>query len=133
METIFGGEEIVERIWVPDTYIYNERSSEYKETFVSISSDGEVHWCRRVQLIVTEVWRNSSEFSINTISMLQHGQTFNLFPFDTQKFKLVFKGIRWMRKDIRYEWKYISINPLIDFHDFKLLGFRNNTVNFEVS
>ena len=65
--------------------------------------------------------------------MLQHGQTFNLFPFDTQKFKLVFESFRWRKKDIRYEWKNIGINPLIDFHDFKLLGFRNNTVDFEVS
>ena len=65
--------------------------------------------------------------------MLQHGQTFNLFPFDTQKFKLVFESFRWRKKDIRYEWKNIGINPLIDFHDFKLQGYRNNTVNTDVS
>ena len=59
VEKIIGGEEIVERIWVPDTYVYNEHSSEYKETFISISSEGEVNWSRRVQLVVTEVWRNS--------------------------------------------------------------------------
>ena len=55
MEKIVGGQEIVDRIWVPDTYVYNEHSSQYKDTYVGISSEGEVTWSRRVQLVFTEV------------------------------------------------------------------------------
>ena len=53
VEKIVGGQEIVDRIWVPDTFVYNEHSSQYKETFISISSEGEVTWSQRVQLVFT--------------------------------------------------------------------------------
>ena len=57
VEKIVGGQEIVDRIWVPDTYVYNEHSSQYKETYLSISSEGKVSWSRRVQLVFTAVSR----------------------------------------------------------------------------
>ena len=58
VKKIVGGQEIMDRIWVPDTYVYNEHSSQYKETFISISSEGEVNWSQRLQLEFTEVSRN---------------------------------------------------------------------------
>ena len=61
-------------------------------------------------------------------SMLQHGQTFHNFPFDTQRFKMKFESFRLKKTDLRYDWKDIVISPLIDFHDFRLLGHRNSTL-----
>ena len=55
VKKIVGGQEIVDRIWVPDTYVYNEHSSQYKDTYVGISSEGEVQWSRRAQFVITEV------------------------------------------------------------------------------
>ena len=72
MESIVGGEEIAERIWVPDTYIYNEHSSQYKETYVNITSEGEVIWSRRLQLVFTEV---STIIIITSIIMTTFGVT----------------------------------------------------------
>ena len=60
--------------------------------------------------------------------MLQHGQTFNLFPFDNQRFKMQFESFKFNNTQISYDWKDIGISPSIDFHDFKLLGHRNNTL-----
>ena len=59
--------------------------------------------------------------------MLQHGQTFNLFPFDNQRFKMQFESFKLKQKDLVYNWKHVAINPSIDFHDFTLLGHRNST------
>ena len=63
-DKIVGGQEIVERIWVPDTYVYNEHSSESKETYLSITSEGEVIWSQRVQLDFTLVSQNIINFII---------------------------------------------------------------------
>ena len=64
VDKIVGGEEIVDRIWVPDTYVYNEHSSQSKETYLSITSEGEVTWSQRLQLVFTVVSRNFINFII---------------------------------------------------------------------
>ena len=52
---LIGGKEIAERIWIPDTFFANERSSELKETFIKISTDGTVLYSRRTRVTFTQV------------------------------------------------------------------------------
>ena len=52
---LIGGKEIADRIWLPDTFFVNERSSEFKETFLKISKDGTVLYSRRTRVTFIEV------------------------------------------------------------------------------
>ena len=54
MEKIVGGEDIVDLIWVPDTFFVNERKSEAKETFLKIERDGSITWSRKIHLTFTK-------------------------------------------------------------------------------
>ena len=55
IDTITGGREIVEKIWVPDTFFVNERQSVAKETFLRIDRKGTVSWSRKIHLTFTKV------------------------------------------------------------------------------
>ena len=55
IKDLVGGKEIADRIWLPDTFFVNERSSEFKETFLKISKDGTVLYSRRTRVTFTEV------------------------------------------------------------------------------
>ena len=45
----------MDKIWVPDSYFYNEHSSEIKDTLVIIEGGGRVTWSHKVQVVFTEV------------------------------------------------------------------------------
>ena len=112
---IKGGREVLEAIWVPDTFFVNELSSESRYIAVWVE-DGLVKWSQRVSLTVTQ---------------LSTGQGFSAFPFDTQQFSLEAESYAYTASDVRYSWKdedSFNINPEISFYDFQLLGDKEETV-----
>jgi len=117
---LIGGKEIADRIWLPDTFFVNERSSEFKETFLKISKDGTVLYSRRTRVTFTE-----------------HGQDFTNFPFDGKMFALELESYSFTGKDILYNWKDFAeelknyeafkFSPEIGFYEFSLVGHKLQT------
>ena len=115
---ITGGRDLLEEIWVPDTFFVNELGSESRNIAVWIQ-DGEVKWSQRVRV---------------TCSQLSTGRDFSAFPFDTQQFTLEAESFGYSAADLRYRWEdedSFILSPDIDFYDFKLLGDKEETVEVE--
>jgi len=113
MPKILGEKEIVDKIWVPDTFFVNEHSSLAKENFLRIS-DGEVLWSQRMQVTFT----TSGDYS--------------RFPFDSQVFPLEFESFKYTSKDVRFGWKLgshsVQLSPGLGFTDLSIVGHRQMEV-----
>jgi len=83
---IFGDKEIIEKIWVPDTFFSNEHNSLTKESGVQIYEDGKVLWSQRMQVTFTA-----------------NGDYRN-FPFDSQIFPLKMESFKYKKSDVHYGW-----------------------------
>ena len=80
---ILGEKEIVEKIWVPDTFFINEHSSKATENFLRIT-DGRVLWSQKMQVTFT----SDGDYS--------------RFPFDSQVFPIEMESFKYTAKDIVY-------------------------------
>ena len=112
---ITGGQEVLEDIWVPDTFFVNELRSESLVTAVWIE-DGRVTWSQRVRVTCTQ---------------LSLGQDFADFPFDTQQFSIEAESFGYSAADLRYGWEEENsfiLSPDITFYDFQILGDKEETV-----
>ena len=115
---ITGGREVLEAIWVPDTFFVNELASESMDMAVWIQ-DGRITWSQRVRV---------------TCSQLTTGQDFTTFPWDTQLFTLEAESFGYSAADLTYSWEdedSFLLSPDINFYDFKLLGDKEETVEVE--
>ena len=116
---IKGGRELLEEIWVPDTFFVNELRSESLDTAVWIQ-DGRVKWSQRVRVTCTQ---------------LSAGQDFAAFPFDTQQFSLEIESFGYSAADLRYAWETedsFILSPEITFYDFQLLGDKEEAIEVEM-
>ena len=114
---IVGGEEIADMIWKPDTFFVNERSSESKETFVRIHSNGSVLWSQRIGVTFVPTGE------------LNHGGMFVDFPWDTQQYRLEMESFAYTMQHIRYSWKddlptAVQMSNSIYMTDLTLSGYR---------
>jgi len=113
MPKILGEKEIVEKIWVPDTFFVNEHRSQAKENFLRIT-DGEVLWSQKMQ-----------------VTFSCHGE-FQFFPFDYQVFSLEIESFKYTAKDIQYDWKEgnksVLLSSELGFTDLNLVGHRQMLV-----
>jgi len=114
---ILGEKDVVEKIWVPDTFFVNEHSSLAKEQFLRISAEGAVLWSQRMQVTFTA-----------------YGDYTN-FPFDSQIFPLEFESFKYNVKDVCYGWQdgdnSVLLNPDSGFTDLTIAGHaqRENLVS----
>ena len=105
---ILGERDIVDKIWVPDTFFVNEHSSLAKEQFLRIYEEGDVLWSQRMQVTFTA-----------------YGDYTN-FPFDSQIFPLEFESFKYNAKDLSYGWRNgdrsVQMSPDSSFTDLSIAG-----------
>jgi len=110
---ILGEKEIIEKIWVPDTFFINEHSSKATENFLRIT-DGRVLWSQKMQVTFT----SDGDYS--------------RFPFDSQVFPIEMESFKYTAKDIVYGWnddeESVQMNPSLGFTDLTLVGHRQMQV-----
>jgi len=110
---ILGEKEIVEKIWVPDTFFINEHSSKATENFLRIT-DGRVLWSQKMQVTFT----SDGDYS--------------RFPFDSQVFPIEMESFKYTAKDIVYGWndgeESVQMNPSLGFTNLTLVGHRQMQV-----
>ncbi|KAJ7355059.1 hypothetical protein OS493_028276 [Desmophyllum pertusum] len=105
-DTLALSNNMLDKIWVPDTYFENSKSSKFHKVtmankLLSISPDGGVHYNARVTV------RASCPMDLR------------LFPFDQQKCNLNIESYGYNAENMQYQWenrtdKGVAVNKKLD-------------------
>ncbi|XP_033632192.1 gamma-aminobutyric acid receptor subunit alpha-6-like [Asterias rubens] len=113
--------EMVDKLWVPDTYFVNEKSAKfhdviYKNTLIRIRQNGDILYSTR--LTVTASCPMNLAF----------------FPMDQQRCSLKMESYAYSDKNVHYYWmpnSPINVDPAVTLPQFQFLG-NSHRINLEV-
>ncbi|XP_076352471.1 gamma-aminobutyric acid receptor subunit beta-like [Tachypleus tridentatus] len=117
LQSLSVGAEVVDRIWVPDTFFANEKSAYFHHattpnTFLRIGHDGRV--LRSIRLTVTSSCPMDLQY----------------FPMDRQLCTVEIESFGYTMTDIRYKWREgnsVGISQDLELPQFKVAGHRQSS------
>lgn len=118
LESLSVGAEVADRIWVPDTFIANEKSAYFHQattpnTFLRIGSKGSVF--RSIRLTVTASCPMDLRY----------------FPMDRQFCTVEIESFGYTMQDIRYKWQEgeesVGMSTDVELPQFKVRGHRQSS------
>jgi len=117
---LVGGNEILNKIWKPDTFFVNEVSSEVKQLFVRIKPSGEVLFSQRI-----------------IVCFVNHGH-FRNYPWDNNLYSLEIESFGYTMEKFKYAWKdgprSIQVSPDVTWFGYlRMVGHRARTVEASLS